>query len=136
MAVVKLLRFLIIVVYVGYLVNVGLLFVLLPWSRAWGMLMTIFPPIVAQVLDAPWARGALSAFGILHLLLVVWEIGSEYHSSSSTNRQFRIHSGPNDFLVGTQKSTLPLSSAELLSRNTLARTSPLTLSSRTSVSGW
>jgi hypothetical protein len=74
MALVKLLRFLIIVVYIGYLVNVGLLFALLPWSRAWGMLMTMFPPEATTILDAPWARGALSAFGVLHLLLVVWEV--------------------------------------------------------------
>jgi hypothetical protein len=74
MALVKLLRFLAIVIYVGYLVNVGLLFVLLPWSRAWGMFMAIFPPGLTQILDAPWARGALSAFGVLHLCLVVWEM--------------------------------------------------------------
>ena len=74
MASVRLLRFLAIVIYVGYLVNVGLLFVLLPWSRVWGMFLAIFPPGVTQILDAPWTRGALSAFGVLHLALVVWEV--------------------------------------------------------------
>jgi hypothetical protein len=74
MDLVKLLRFLAIVIYIGYLVNVGLLLVLLPWSRAWGMIMAIFPPGVTQSLDAPWARGILSAFGVLHLCLVVWEM--------------------------------------------------------------
>ena len=67
-------RFIAIVLYVGYLVNVGLLFILLPWSRAWGLLLTVFPPVTAIYLDQPWLRGALSAFGVLHLLLVIWEL--------------------------------------------------------------
>lgn len=67
-------RFLAIVLYVGYLVNAGLLFILLPWSRAWGLLLTAFPPEFAIHLDQPWFRGVLSAFGVLHLLLVVREL--------------------------------------------------------------
>ncbi len=67
-------RFLLIVVYMGYLVNAGLLLVLLPWSRAWGLLLTRFPTAVATVLDAPSVRGLLTGFGVLHLLLVVWEL--------------------------------------------------------------
>lgn len=67
-------RFLAIVLYVGYLVNAGLLLILLPWSGAWGLLLTKFPPEFAVLLDQPWLRGALSAFGVLHLLLVAWEM--------------------------------------------------------------
>lgn len=67
-------RFIAIVVYMGYLVNIGLLLVLLPWSRAWGRLLSMFPHGLAAALDAPWLRGALSAFGVLHLLLVAWEL--------------------------------------------------------------
>lgn len=67
-------RFLAIVLYVGYLVNVGLLLILLPWSSAWGLLLTMFPPEPAVLFDQPWLRGALSAFGVLHLLLVLWEL--------------------------------------------------------------
>lgn len=58
----------------GYLVNVGLLLVMLPWSQVWGVLLTMFPVSIASVLDQPWFRGLLSAFGVLHLLLVVWEL--------------------------------------------------------------
>jgi hypothetical protein len=87
---VKLTRFLAIVIYIGYLVNVGLFFLLIPWSRAWGMLLTQFPPAALVVLDSPLFRGMLSAFGLLHLLMVVWELlnptlltpGSESHSAS------------------------------------------------------
>jgi hypothetical protein len=71
---VKLTRFFAIVIYIGYLVNVGLFLLLIPWSRAWGMLLTQFPPAAHVVLDSPWFRGLLSAFGLLHLLMVVWEL--------------------------------------------------------------
>lgn len=67
-------RFLAIVVYIGYLVNVGLLFVVVPWSEVWGLVLTMCPTKMAAVLGLPWVRGALSAFGVLHLLLVVWEL--------------------------------------------------------------
>ena len=70
----KLTRFFLIVLYLGYLVNTGLALILLPWSRAWGMLLSRFPPETSTLLDTPWFRGALSAFGILHLLLVAWEL--------------------------------------------------------------
>ena len=68
------LRFLAIVAYIGYLVNVGLLLVIVPWSRAWGRLLTMLPLDFAVLFDQPWFRGAISAFGALHLLLVVWEL--------------------------------------------------------------
>jgi hypothetical protein len=67
-------RFLVIVVYVGYLVNAGLFMLLVPWSRAWGLLLTSLPVGVTPLLDSPWFRGLLSAFGFLHLLLVLWEL--------------------------------------------------------------
>ena len=72
--VVSLLRFLAVVLYIGYLVNVGLLFVVMPWSQVWGLLLTMFPTGMAAFFGLPWVRGVLSAFGVLHLLLVVWEL--------------------------------------------------------------
>ena len=83
----KALRFLVLILYAGYLVNVGLLMVMLPWSAAWGQIIARFPLSVAALLDAPWLRGGLSAFGALHLLLVVWEILSP--SPSAVSRQVR-----------------------------------------------
>ena len=68
------LRFFTIVIYIGYLVNVGLLFVVVPWSQVWGLVLTMCPTRIAALLGLPWVRGALSAFGVLHLLLVVWEL--------------------------------------------------------------
>ena len=67
-------RFLLVVVYMGYLVNVGLFLLLVPWSPVWGLIVTQFPPAASFLLDAPWCRGLLSAFGVLHLLMVLWEL--------------------------------------------------------------
>ena len=60
--------------YAGYLVNVGLLMMILPWSESWPFILTRIPPAVAILLDSPAARGAISAFGLVHLMLVVAEI--------------------------------------------------------------
>jgi hypothetical protein len=71
---VKIGRFLIIVIYMGYLVNVGLMLLLLPWSPVWGLFLTQLPPGATLLLDSPWFRGLLSAFGVLHLMMVFWEL--------------------------------------------------------------
>ena len=71
---VKLSRFLLIVVYLGYLVNAGLMLIILPWSLTWGLLLSRFPLAIAGLLDSPWFRGLLAAFGVLHLMLVAWEL--------------------------------------------------------------
>jgi hypothetical protein len=71
---VRLPRLLLTVIYIGYLVQVGLLMVVLPWSDPWRLLIAQLPLRVAWVLDAPAARGALTGFGVLHLLLVVAEV--------------------------------------------------------------
>lgn len=70
----KVLRFLLVVAYVGYLVHVGLAFLLLPWSQAWPLLVVRMPPAAATILDAPAVRGALSGLGALHLLLLAAEL--------------------------------------------------------------
>ncbi len=71
---VKLLRFVLVVAYVGYLVHVGLTMLLLPWNSAWPLLLARMPPAAAAVLDDPAVRGAISGFGLLHLLLLAAEL--------------------------------------------------------------
>jgi hypothetical protein len=71
---VKLSRFFLIVLYMGYLVNAGLTLILLPWSKTWGLLLARLPMSTASLLDLPWFRGILAAFGVLHLMLVAWEL--------------------------------------------------------------
>jgi hypothetical protein len=70
----RVLRFTLIVLYAGYLVEVGLLMLILPWSDRWALLVLRLPPAFAVVLDAPSARGLISAFGVLHLVLVLTEV--------------------------------------------------------------
>lgn len=60
--------------YAGYLVHVGLLMLLLPWSSVWTDLLLRMPYAAATVLDLPAVRGALSAFGALHLVMVAAEL--------------------------------------------------------------
>lgn len=49
-------KFLTVVLYIGYLVNVGLLFVVVPWSQVWGLLLTMLPAGSAAFLDLPGVR--------------------------------------------------------------------------------
>lgn len=70
----RLLQLLGIGLYIGYLVQVGLLLVFLPWSNMWGLLVARLPPAAAWLIDAPVTRGALTGFGVLHLAMVVVEL--------------------------------------------------------------
>jgi hypothetical protein len=73
---VKLLRLAGTVVYIGYLVQVGLLMLYLPWSPAWSLILLRLPFPLAAVLDLPALRGAVSAFGLLHLVVVAAELAA------------------------------------------------------------
>ena len=75
MRAVKPLRWVLVVLYIGYLVQVGLLMLFLPWSDAWPMLLLRLPPRLLGVLDSPALRGAISGLGLLHLLLLSFELG-------------------------------------------------------------
>jgi len=67
-------RFALLLLYAGYLVHVGLLMIILPWSDSWLLILTRLPDAAATLLDSPAVRGAISAFGVLHLLLIVAEV--------------------------------------------------------------
>lgn len=70
----KLAQLLGVVLYSGYLVHVGLLMILLPWSPVWPHLLRHLPPVLVVVADSPLVRGGISGFGALHLLLMVAEL--------------------------------------------------------------
>jgi len=59
-----------------YLLLSGVLLLLLPWSRAWGTLAWSLPPPWARILAHPGSRGAVSGYGLLHLL-VAWSVLAE-----------------------------------------------------------
>ncbi len=62
------------VIYASYLTNVGLLLMLLPWSEGWGRFVLLVPTGIGMILDAPVFRGVVSAFGFLHLVLLIGEL--------------------------------------------------------------
>jgi hypothetical protein len=71
---VRVAQFLGALLYAGYLVHVGLLMIILPWSAAWAVLLVALPPRLSLILDEPVLRGAVSGFGALHLLLLLLEV--------------------------------------------------------------
>jgi len=71
---VKAFRLVAVVAYVGYLVQIGLLMVMLPWSDAWSVLLLRLPASLAVWLDSPAVKGMVTAFGCLHLLLLALEL--------------------------------------------------------------
>lgn len=68
------LRVFILVLYASYLTNVGLLLIMLPWSEVWIRFVLLTPPRLGIVLDSPISRGVISAFGVLHFVLLAFEI--------------------------------------------------------------
>jgi len=68
------LRMLLTVIYASYLTNVGLLLLLLPWSEGWSRFVLLLSPQMTAFLDNPAVRGTVSAFGFLHLALLVGEL--------------------------------------------------------------
>lgn len=74
MVVVRAFRVILTIVYASYLTNVGLLLMLLPWSDGWSRLVLVISPQMGALLDAPVFRGVVSAFGFLHLALLIAEL--------------------------------------------------------------
>ncbi len=64
----------IVVLYASYMVYVGLGLLVLPWSDLWALLVIRAPHGLGALLDLPWVRGCISAFGLLHLLLVLGDV--------------------------------------------------------------
>ncbi|BCW94345.1 MAG: hypothetical protein KatS3mg007_2239 [Thermoanaerobaculum sp.] len=56
---------------VVYLALAGWVCVLVPWSRGWLAWTWSLPPAWAQLLSHPALRGAISGFGVLHLLVAL-----------------------------------------------------------------
>ena len=66
-------RFLGIILYATYLIHVGLLLTLAPWSPLWGQVLTWLPHPWNAWLALPAVKGALTGTGVLHLLLAAAE---------------------------------------------------------------
>ncbi|RLE28173.1 MAG: hypothetical protein DRJ65_00445 [Acidobacteria bacterium] len=73
MAPVPLARFLLLLLYATYLAYAGLFFLLVPWTEIWTIFVMRLPFPIAVVLGHPSTKGMLSAFGLLHFILAVFE---------------------------------------------------------------
>ena len=58
-------------VFVLYCTTVGVVLLLAPWTPGWDRMVTYLPYPGARVLGLPLLRGAMSGFGLVHL---VWGI--------------------------------------------------------------
>ncbi len=55
--------------FVLYCIEAGVFLTLLPWREGWQSLLTTFPvPSLRAVLTLPVARGAITGFGLIHLV--------------------------------------------------------------------
>jgi len=60
------------ILFVLYCIEVGVLLLLAPWSPSWDRVVTRIPSFAVQgVLAHPVFRGAVSGFGLVHL---VWGV--------------------------------------------------------------
>lgn len=71
---VRALRITVWIVYASYLANVGMLLIVLPWSDIWSQFILMLPYRLALAIDAPAVRGMITAFGVLHLILLLSEV--------------------------------------------------------------
>lgn len=55
-------------IFVVYCTTVGTILLLLPWSAGWDHLLVHLPYSTSKVLETSWLRGALSGFGLVHLV--------------------------------------------------------------------
>ena len=58
-------------IFVLYCTTVGIILLLAPWTPGWDRLVTYLPHPGLRMLGLPLVRGALSGFGLVHL---VWGI--------------------------------------------------------------
>ncbi len=70
---VRLGRMIAVILYATYLVHIGLLFTLVPWSPLWNQFLAFLRPPWSLWLATPGIRGVVSAVGCLHLLLAAAE---------------------------------------------------------------
>jgi hypothetical protein len=58
-----------------YCLEAGLFFTIIPWTRSWALNPLLHAtPVLSAWADNPFARGFVSGFGIVHLLLGIHDI--------------------------------------------------------------
>lgn len=76
--------------FILYCVEVGVLLLLLPWGSNWERVAFQLPGSGCRDLAlSPWSRGALSGFGVVHLVWGVHEITGWFQRRSGAARPAR-----------------------------------------------
>ena len=66
-----------------YLLEAGLFFTIIPWTRAWTMNPLLHGSLAISVwVDNPFVRGFVSGIGIVHLLLGMRDLVAERQKRS------------------------------------------------------
>lgn len=63
-------------VFVLYCATTGVVFLLLPWSPGYDQLLALLPIHDLELLRHPAVRGAVSGFGVVHLVWGVHDLAS------------------------------------------------------------
>lgn len=83
-------------VFFLYCTSVGTILVMLPWSPSWSLLVDHLPAWGLEFLKAPWMRGGLSGFGLVHLVWGLYDLSSLLSAFSA----------PHDLRASEGKTTL------------------------------
>jgi len=63
------------VLFLIYCLEAGVFLLFAPWSQAWDRLILLAPlGLFRSLLLAPWLRGLLTGFGVVHLLWVLHDV--------------------------------------------------------------
>ena len=62
--------------FVLYCTTVGVVLLLAPWTPGWDRMVTYLPYTGSHVLGIPLMRGALSGFGLVHLVWGVHDLSA------------------------------------------------------------
>ncbi|MEM1202894.1 MAG: hypothetical protein AAGN66_06650 [Acidobacteriota bacterium] len=61
-------------VFVLYCTTVGVVLLLMPWSPGWDQMLAHLPFSGVRLLELPLARGAVSGFGLVHLVWGAYDL--------------------------------------------------------------
>ncbi len=68
--------------FILYCATVGAVLVVAPWSPGWSLMLSNLSPSF-ELLGTPLLRGALSGFGLVHLVWCVHDVLSIHHDDST-----------------------------------------------------
>lgn len=63
-------------IFVLYCTTVGVVLLLAPWTAGWDRMVAVMPHPALRLLGIPLLRGALSGFGLIHLVWGVHDLSA------------------------------------------------------------